>query len=89
MLTCLNPFAQRFNINAGFTALKSGERQEYMRCVIADDERSGLQLLPFGNQSSGVGASLSNAAGLAIIPPYTSIAIGDSLDFIPFSEILN
>lgn len=89
MLACLDPFAQRFKLHAGFVAAKSGERQEYMRCLIVDDEQTGMRLLPFGNQSSGVGASLSNTAGLVIIPPYTSVAIGDSLEFIPFSEILN
>lgn len=89
MLGCLNPFAQRFKLNAGFVAAKTGERQEFMRCLIVEDTQAGLQLRPFDNQSSGVGTSLSNTAGLAIIPPYTSVAIGDSLEFIPFSEILN
>lgn len=89
MLGCLNPIAQRFRLNAGFDAPRTGERQEYMRCVISDAEQTGLQLQAFANQSSGVGASLSNTAGLAIIPPYTSVAIGDSLEFIPFSEILS
>lgn len=89
MLGCLNPFPQRFRLDAGFVSTKSGERQEYKRCLIVEDAQSGMQLLPFANQSSGAGTSLSNTAGLAIIPPYTSVAIGDSLEFIPFSEILN
>ncbi|MCH8265549.1 MAG: molybdopterin molybdenumtransferase MoeA, partial [Proteobacteria bacterium] len=46
-------------------------------------------LLPFNNQSSGVGSSLSGADGLAIIPAYTSVAVGDSLEYIPFSELLS
>lgn len=89
MQACLNPFPQKFQLDAGFVSAKSGERQEYVRCLIVEDKQAGLQLRPFDNQSSGVGTSLSNTAGLAIIPPYTSVAIGDSLEFIPFSEILN
>jgi len=41
------------------------------------------------NQSSGVAASLSRADGLGVVPPYTAVAIGDSLDFIPFSELMD
>jgi molybdopterin biosynthesis enzyme len=41
------------------------------------------------NQSSGVAASLSQADGLGVVPPYTTVAIGDNLEFIPFSDLLN
>lgn len=78
-----------FRVAAGFTSPESGERQEYLRCqlVQAADGLTKLQVL--GNQSSGVAASLSQADGLGIVPPYTAVAIGDSLEFIPFSELLN
>ena len=69
--------------------MKSGERQQYLRAVLAKDASGALQLLPYSNQSSGVGSSLSGADGLAIIPPYTAVAIGDTLEYIPFSELLN
>ena len=89
MLGCTKLFAQKFKINAGFVTSKSGERQQYLRSVMALDDHGVTQVFPLGNQSSGVAATLSNTAGLVVIPPYTSVAIGDSLDFIPFSELLN
>lgn len=89
MLGCSSPLAQTFKLSAGFERSASGERQEYLRSVIVAHQERGREILPYTNQSSGVGASLSHADGLAIIPSYTSVAIGDSLDFIPFSEILN
>ena len=77
-----------FQAPAHFKADKSGERQEYIRANLHSDCNGRLGIKPFDNQSSGVGASLSYAQGLAIIPPYTSVAHGDILQFIPFSELL-
>lgn len=77
-----------FQVPAYFKADKSGERQEYIRANLHSDNNGRLGIKPFDNQSSGVGASLSCAQGLAIIPPYTSVAHGDILEFIPFSELL-
>lgn len=78
-----------FRVPARFALPATGERQEYLR-VVLETEADGTRVLQaIDNQSSGVGSSLSAASGLAIIPPYTSVAIGDSLDFIPFSELLN
>lgn len=89
MLGCNKPFSQSFSIAAAFASPLSGERQQYIRAVISETKSGVQQLMPFDNQSSGVGASLSIADGLAIIPPYTSVAIGDTLQYIPFSELLN
>ena len=79
----------RLRMPAGFNQPESGDRQEYLRVVIQADASHAPVLMPIRNQSSGVGSSLSAAAGLAIIPPYTSVAIGDRLEFIPFSELIN
>lgn len=78
-----------FRVAAGFALPTSSERQEYMRVVWQTNAGERPVIVPLNNQSSGVGSSLSAASGLAIIPPYTSVAIGDSLDFIPFAEIIN
>lgn len=78
-----------FRVAAGFTASESGERQEYLRCQLAQDVGGAASLQALRNQSSGVAASLSQADGLGIVPPYTAVTIGDSLEFIPFSELLN
>jgi len=81
--------ATSHRVPAGFTAAKSGERQEYLRCRLSPDSRGVFSLERLGNQSSGVAASLSHADGLAIVPPYTAVSIGDSLEYIPFSELLH
>ncbi len=88
MLECNQIRPQKYTLHAGFAAQVSGERQEYLRCKLLGDEHGNVSLLPVSNQSSGVAASLNQAHGLGIVPPYTSVAIGDSLEFIPFSEIL-
>lgn len=78
-----------FAVAAGFGRAESAERQEYLRCELLRDAAGGVSLRPIENQSSGVAASLSRADGLAIVPPYTAVAEGDSLEFIPFSELIN
>ena len=89
MLGCKGSIANSYNVAAGFSAPESGQRQEYLRCQLGpgDDEVSSLH--PLGNQSSGVAASLSQADGLAVVPPYTAVSHGDMLEFIPFSELVN
>jgi len=88
MLGCAHPFPLVMQSQSGM-AYQTGNRQEYVRCRIQRDPAGTVQLLPFANQSSGVGASLSGSDGLAVIPPYTSVAIGDTLDFVPFSELMS
>ena len=89
MLECESIFPNHYQMKSGFESAKSGERQEYLRGMIARDKDHAVSLIPYSNQSSGVGASLSNADGLLIIPPHREVKIGDNLDFIPFNEILN
>lgn len=89
LLGCAQVSPLILRVPAGFDQARSGERQEYVRVALQSDGRQQPQLKPIANQSSGVGSSLSAAAGLAIIPPHTSVANGDSLEFIPFSELVN
>jgi molybdopterin molybdotransferase len=78
-----------FRVAAGFAASESGERQEYVRCQLKQDADGVASMHALRNQSSGVAASLSQADGLGVVPPYTTVAIGDNLEFIPFSDLLN
>ena len=88
MLGCNLTAAASFQARAGFDSGKSGERQEYLRAYLGKDGKGRSELNSYDNQSSGAGSSLSRADGLAIIPPHTSVARGDTLEFIPFSELL-
>lgn len=78
-----------FRVAAEFEASESGERQEYVRCQRVQGEDGVISLQALRNQSSGAAMSLSQADGLGVIPPYTAVEIGDNLEFIPFSELLN
>ena len=88
MSGCDSLMPASFYLPAAFARPESGQRQEYLRVTVQAGEDSKQSLLPFNNQSSGVGSSLSGADGLAIIPAYTSVAMGDSLEYLPFSELL-
>tara|TARA_B110000211_G_scaffold102226_1_gene118988 strand:- start:2552 stop:3766 length:1215 start_codon:yes stop_codon:yes gene_type:complete len=78
-----------FRVASGFVNSQSGERQEYVRCQLAQGGDGVVSLQALRNQSSGVATSLSQADGLGVVPPYTAVAIGDNLEFIPFSELVN
>lgn len=72
-----------FALPAGFTWNKPGKRREYLRARL---ENGRVVLHP--NQSSGVLRSAAWAEGLAEVLEGTTLAEGDSLRFIPLSEIL-
>lgn len=84
-----NPRPNTLRMPAGFSWPKPGFRREYIRVRIVND-RSGMSSLSlFPNQGSGVLTSAAWADGLAIIPENTTVAIGDSLEYLPFSGILS
>ena len=65
-------------------ACKGDPRREFLRARI--NAEGGLDLFP--NQSSGVLTSCTWADGLIDIPPRQAIAPGDTVRFLPFSELL-
>lgn len=70
-------------VTSGFERTREIQRQEYLRVRFEEG-----QVVPFGNQSSGVLASASWANGLAVVPPNTKVSKGEIIGFIPFSELL-
>lgn len=71
----------RFDVPAGFDWPKAGTRREYLRARIDDG-----QVRIYKNQSSGV---LRSAAGeLVEVREGSTPKVGDSLPFIPLSELL-
>lgn len=72
-----------FAMPAGFTWSKPGKRREYLRARLEDGR---VVLHP--NQSSSLLRSAAWAEGLAEVLEGTTLAEGDSLRFIPLSEIL-
>lgn len=72
-----------FEVAAGFVWSKPGKRREYLRARL---ENGRAVLYP--NQSSGVLRSAAWADGLVEVLEERSYAEGDTLRFIPLSEVL-
>jgi molybdopterin molybdotransferase len=74
----LHPFAMR----ADFVWPRADKRREFLR--VRRNAQGGLDL--FDNQSSGVLTSAVWGDGLIDNPPDRTIAVGDMVDFIPFTH---
>jgi len=74
----------RFEVPAGFTWPKPGNRREYLRGRI----EQGRAII-YRNQSSGVLRSAAWAQGLVEVLEGTTLEMGDRVNFIPLSEVLN
>ncbi|MBS7661268.1 molybdopterin molybdotransferase MoeA [Pseudomonas lalucatii] len=72
-----------FAMPAGFSWGKPGKRREYLRARLENG-----RVVPYPNQSSGVLRSAAWAEGIAEVLEGTTLAEGDSLRFIPLSELL-
>jgi molybdopterin molybdotransferase len=62
-----------------------GARLEFLRAWINDD--SAIEL--YRNQGSAVVTSLCSSDGLVLNPPGTTIAVGDTVSFVSFAELLS
>lgn len=74
-----------YPLRADFDWTKPDRRNEFLRARFND--KGGLDL--FTNQSSGVLTSTVWGDGVIDNPPGRSIMAGDTVRFIPFSELLN
>lgn len=80
---------QALSLKADFDWLKSDKRREFLRARLhmAEDGSIGVQLYP--NQGSGVLTSTAWADGLVEVAEGTLIRRGETVRFLPFSELLN
>ncbi len=76
---------KRFPMRADFDWVKPDRRNEFLRARMND--RGGLELFP--NQGSGVLTSTVWGDGIVDNPASQPIKAGDTVHFIPFSELLN
>ena len=79
-----NGLPQALRLPAHFSLPKGDKRREFLRA--RRNAQGGLDL--FANQSSGVLTSAVWADGLIDNPPGQAIAHGDTVRFIPFSDLL-
>ncbi len=73
------------SLRADFAQKKADRRNEFLRARI--NAAGGLDLFP--NQSSAVLTSTVWGDGLIDNPPNHAISVGETVRFIPFSELLN
>lgn len=69
-------------VPAGFESSAMGNRDEYLRACLQNG-----QVVPAGNQSSGVLSSASEATGLILIPAGSVVRLGQPLAFFPFDGL--
>ncbi|WP_429301597.1 molybdopterin molybdotransferase MoeA [Paraburkholderia sp. GAS199] len=80
-----NVAPRALSLRADFTQRKGDRRNEFLRARV--NEAGGLDL--FANQSSAVLTSTVWGDGLIDNPPNHAISAGETVRFIPFSELLN
>jgi len=77
-----------FPVRAGFSVDEAGSRQEFLRVRLVKEGQE-LVAQAFADQGSSVLTSLSWADGLAIVPIHTTIKVGDTVEYLPFSGLLS
>ncbi|HEX5319676.1 MAG TPA: gephyrin-like molybdotransferase Glp, partial [Stellaceae bacterium] len=84
----VEPPPQTFPVRAAFAYRKRAGRREYVRATLARDAE-GLVARKFPKDGAGILSSVVNSDGFAIIAePVTQLAPGTTVEFLPFSEII-
>ena len=76
---------RRIQMKADFSWTRPDQRREFLRAVLQPD---GRQLRLFDNQGSAVLTSTVIGDGLVDNPPGQTIQPGDTVQYIPFAELL-
>jgi molybdopterin molybdotransferase len=72
---------------AAFEKAAGDKRREFARGRLEIDEQGRALVRLYPNNSSAVLSSVAWANGFAVLPAMTAIAPGDTIDFLPFSEL--
>lgn len=73
---------------AGFDWPKPDRRREFLRAGFERTDQGDSVLKIWPNQGSGVMSSVAWADGLVDVPPNTVIRQGDTVQYIPFSDLM-
>ena len=80
---------QRFRVTAGFDHKKRSNRCEYLRARLVGDVAHGLRAEKFPRDGAGILSSMVESDGLVEIGEgATRIVPGDTVAFLPFSELI-
>ena len=75
-------------VPAGFDWPRPDRRREFHRARLQRDDDGTTRVTVHPSRSSGVLSSVTWANGLVVIPEGQAIQAGDTVDFLPFSELL-
>jgi molybdopterin molybdotransferase len=79
----------RFPVTAGFDYTKRSNRREYVRARLARDAAGSLRAEKFPRDGAGILSSMIDSDGLVEIGEGVSrVASGDTVAFLPFSEVI-
>jgi molybdopterin molybdotransferase len=74
-------------IKAGFEWPRPGKRREFLRARLERNENGDFRVVIYPTRSSAVLSSVAWATGLVVIREGQTVRRGDSVEFIPFSEL--
>lgn len=74
-------------VGADFEWKKPGPRREFLRARRMHDGQGGERAVIYPNQSSGVLSSVTWAEGVVCVPEGQTVARGDRVAFLPFTEL--
>ena len=77
----------RLRARAGFEQTKPLPRREYLRARLTQTDEGDPAVEVFPSRSSAALTSLTWANGLVMVAEGQTVAVGDSVQFIPFSEL--
>jgi len=89
MQGCVDVLPRKVQVRSGFDWTRKGPRREFVRAQLQSDESGQQHAVTYSSQSSGVLTSTVWAHGLVEIPEHTTVAIGDSLNWLDFSELMS
>src|SRR5690625_3159 len=89
LLTGAEPKAPlSFPVRLGFDCRKRKGRREWVRVYLERDEEQGVTAIRFPREGAGILSSFVDCDGLVQLPDeVTELKAGDSVDFLPFSEL--
>ncbi|MDZ7703112.1 MAG: gephyrin-like molybdotransferase Glp [Trueperaceae bacterium] len=81
------PYHRRIVATAACDFKGAGFKEAFRRSTVRLDSKTGTYSVDTtGNQSSGVLTSMTQADGLAVVPPYQDVSAGDRIEVIVLNE---
>ncbi len=85
---CSDYMAEPVPVKAGFDWNKPGIRREFARARVSVNADNMLEAELFPRMGSDVSSSVAWADGLVVIPEQQTVAIGDTVHFLGFAELM-